>query len=206
MSFVAGAMQARGRCGAGDVQWLTRDPDTTEDSANVPNAAAAATAASDASRDEAIKERSVAARRERLRVALDREPPFLVVKSPSGFSYRVQLRGRAGGPHSCDCPDFEANRLHSCKHVERVRRKMAAGQPLLPPGHRRAAQRPRIYLHHGEVVEPRLFGAPSGVGSVAVRAAFDATGEPIRPLASGDLELRNWLVGFGSWVEPEALA
>jgi len=68
----------------------------------------------------AIDERRMAARAEKLRVALD-EPPRVRVESPSGFSYRVRLRGRADGPHSCDCPDFEANRLHTCKHVERVR-------------------------------------------------------------------------------------
>lgn len=178
-------------------QWLTRDAETPI--AETPGI-------SDIARNEALEERRVAGRRERLKAALDRDAPFLVVKSPSGFAYRVHLRGNAAGPHSCDCPDFEANRLHTCKHVERVRRKIAAAQPQMPPAHRKAAKRPRIYLHHGEVIEPRLFGSPTGVGSMTVKAAFDATGEPIRPLAADDRDLRKWLASFGEWVEPDALA
>jgi len=123
-------------------------------------------------RRQAIEERRLAARREKLRVSLD-AAPFLRVASPSGFAYRVHLRGDADGPHSCDCPDFEANRLHACKHVERVRAYMRGKDGKLPAGYRRAAGRARIYLHFGEVVEPRLLGRPEGPGAPAVRAAFD---------------------------------
>jgi superfamily II DNA or RNA helicase len=156
-------------------------------------------------RRRAVEERVVAARRERLRVAPG-EPPFLLVESPSGYAYRVQQRGGAEGPHSCDCPDFEANRLHTCKHVERVRAFLASRLARLSPAARRAARRPRIYLHFGEVVEPRLFGVPAGPGSGAVREAFDATGVPLRPLLPDALDMRRWLDRFGSWVEPQALA
>ncbi len=56
-------------------------------------------------RRQALDERRLAARREKLRVSLD-VAPFLRVASPSGFAYRIHLRGDADGPHSCDCPDL----------------------------------------------------------------------------------------------------
>jgi superfamily II DNA or RNA helicase len=154
----------------------------------------------------AIEERVVAARREPLRVKPDR-PPFVRVESPSGFAYRVHLRGAtAAGPHACDCPDFEANRLHTCKHVERVRNFLRSPRGRLAPAFRRAAERARIYLHLGEVVEPRLYGALLGPGATEVNAAFDSAGLPVRPLARDPGDLRLWLAGFGGRVEPEALA
>lgn len=158
----------------------------------------------DQARRQAIEERRVAGRREKLRVSLD-VAPFLRVASASGFAYRVHVRGGADGPHSCDCPDFEANRLHTCKHVERVRTYLRSNAAALPAGHRRTARRPRIYLHFGEVVEPRLIGRPQGPGAPAVRAAFDERGVPGRPLPRSEDELRRWLGEFGPWVEPEAL-
>ncbi|MFQ5763289.1 MAG: SNF2-related protein [Rhodospirillales bacterium] len=151
----------------------------------------------------ALKERQAAARREKLSVKLG-EPPSVQVTSASGFSYRVHLRGDADGPHSCDCPDFEANRLHTCKHVERVRRHLRRGR--WSRSHREAAGRPRVYLHFGEVIEPRLLGRPSGRGAPAVRAAFDEHGLPRRPLTRDERALRKRLAALGRWVEPEALA
>ncbi len=157
----------------------------------------------DEPRRRAVEERVVAARREALRFRPDRVP-FLTGSSASGFVYRVHLRGSADGPHSCDCPDFEANRLHTCKHVERVRGQLRRA-PGLPAAHRHAASRPRVYLHFGEIVEPRLFGTPAGPGSRAVLGAFDPGGRVLRPLARGEGELKAWLTGLGEWVEPEAI-
>ena len=155
-------------------------------------------------RVQALEERRVAARREKLLVQ-PASAPFLSVESASGFGYRVHLRGSAAGPHSCDCPDFEANRLHTCKHVERVRAWLGSPRSRLPREHRRGAERPRIYLHFGEIVEPHLFGRPEGPGALAARRAFDGEGLPYRPLARDEAELRIWLRQFGAWVEPQAL-
>ena len=156
-------------------------------------------------RRQAIEGRRLAARREKL-VVQRAAPPFLLVASSSGFSYRVHLRGDSDAPHSCDCPDFEANRLHTCKHVERVRAFLNAPGTRLPAEHRRLARRPRIYLHFGELVEPRLLGTPEGRGAPAVRAAFDNRGIPLRPIALDESELLEWLAIFRSWVEPGAIA
>jgi superfamily II DNA or RNA helicase len=158
----------------------------------------------DEARRRAVEERIAAARREKMQVKAG-EPPLVAVTSGSGFSYTVHLRGNAEGPHSCDCPDFEANRLHTCKHVERVRTCLRSSRSTIPASHRRGAATPRIYLHFGEVVEPRLFGRPVGFGSRAIRQAFDNSGLPLRPLARDLSELRRWLSGFGDWVEPQTL-
>ncbi len=155
-------------------------------------------------RTRAIEERAVAARREKMTVKLAL-PPYLSVETASGFIYRVHLRGDVDGPHACDCPDFVANRLHTCKHVERVRGSLRSSRFRLPPAHRRESKQPRIYLHFGEVVEPRLLGNPEGRGSRSVKISFDADGVPLRPLARDDAELREWLAGFAGWVEPAAL-
>ncbi|HKY31176.1 MAG TPA: DEAD/DEAH box helicase [Candidatus Polarisedimenticolia bacterium] len=166
--------------------------------------AARAGAGSDA-RQKAVEERVLAGRREKMTLSLG-APPSLRVASASGFAYKVVLRGGVDGPHGCDCPDFEANRLHTCKHVERVRIALGRRKPALSRGHRRAAAGPRIYMHFGEVVEPRLFGRPSGPGSRKVLAAFDEAGLPLRPLAQDEKELKDWLESLGPWVEPEGLA
>jgi uncharacterized Zn finger protein len=57
----------------------------------------------------ALEERREAGRKGRMQLRLLEEAPGVVgVTSDSGFTYRVTLRGGAEGPHSCDCPDFEA--------------------------------------------------------------------------------------------------
>lgn len=158
----------------------------------------------DAARRLALEERQVAARGEKLIVRPDL-PPFLRVEAPSGFAYRIHLRGGASGPHSCDCPDFEANRLHTCKHVERVRAWLESARSRLPLGHQREARRSRVYLHFGDVVEPRLFGHPRGPGALAVQSAFDDAGLPLRWPAGDEAKLRRWLDPFVDRVEPQAL-
>jgi len=155
-------------------------------------------------RQKALEERRTAARRGQLLVTPS-ESPFLNVESPSGFVYRVHSRGGSGGPHSCDCLDFEANRLHTCKHVERVRAWLTSPRSRLPRAFRQDAELPRVYLHFGEVVEPRLFGRPAGRGASAVARAFDGNGVPLRPLAPDEGDLRQWLSAFTDRVEPEAL-
>jgi hypothetical protein len=130
-------------------------------------------------------------------VSLD-AAPFLRVASPSGFAYRVHLRGDTDAPHSRDCPDFEANRLHACKHVERVRAYLRAKEGTLPAVYRRAAARPRVYLHFGEVVESRLLGRPEGAAGRSSPTRW-ASGRPFRrsrPLCS-NLSMR---IAYGQAV------
>lgn len=154
-------------------------------------------------RRSAVQERVAAAESEAMKVRRA-EPALVTVQGESGYGYRVQVRGGPQGPHGCTCPDFEANRLHTCKHVERVRSYLARAR--LPRAFREVAARARVYLHFGESVEPRLFGTPRGRGSRALRESFDGEGRALRPLARGEEELRSWIARFRSRVEPEALA
>ncbi len=156
-------------------------------------------------RAHALEERRLAARRERLQVKLD-VAPYLRVESASGFAYRVQLRGGSEGPHACACPDFEANRLHTCKHVERVRTWLNTARGRLPAAFRRAAAAPRAYLHFGEVIEPRAFGRDRGRRAAAWRAAFDDQGVPRKPLAADEADLLRWLRRLEPRVEPDAIS
>jgi len=118
----------------------------------------------------------------------------------------VHLRGGTEGPHSCDCPDFEANRLHTCKHVERVRRFLRSPRGRLPASFRRETTRTRVYLHFGDEVEPRLCGSPRGAGARSLSSTFGPDGSPTRAVPRDAGELRRWLAGFGSRVESEVLA
>ncbi|MBI3450864.1 MAG: DEAD/DEAH box helicase [Acidobacteria bacterium] len=175
-----------------------------------PTASSAGHLDPDAPRRRALEERVTAARREKLELEFE-TPPFVRVGSASGFTYLVHMRGGAEGPHSCECPDFEANRLHTCKHVESVRRFLSRPPARAPRGHRLAAGRSRVYLHFGEVIEPRLFGVEKGARSIAtplpreVREAFDEAGHSLRPLARDPEDLLRWLSGFGEHVEADAL-
>jgi superfamily II DNA or RNA helicase len=51
------------------------------------------------------------------------------VKSPSGQTYDVEIRGGALGAASCNCVDFRSNGLGTCKHVEAVRLKLERHRP-----------------------------------------------------------------------------
>ncbi|MEZ6009556.1 MAG: SNF2-related protein [Planctomycetota bacterium] len=190
---VAAALTLRQATGADDAV----EAATTEDAVGRRDPAQA--------RAEALEERRLAARRERLRISRE-APGRLVVRGASPFAYTVTVRGAPDGPHGCTCPDFEANRLHTCKHVERVRTYLGSPRLGLPPSFKRAASRPRVYLHFGEVVEPRLLGRPRGPGSRKVAAAFAVDGTPRGELRPDPAALAAWLRDLGPLVEPEALA
>jgi len=45
---------------------------------------------------------------------------YQVTNPQRGSTYRVAIRGTAPGDNYCSCPDFSANALGTCKHVEFV--------------------------------------------------------------------------------------
>lgn len=157
----------------------------------------------DSARVAALDERRHAARRDRARV-VPVEAPFLAVKGASGFTYRVRVRGDADGPHACTCPDFEANRLHTCKHVERVREWLRRFPRSLPRAHRNAADAPHVWLRFGETIEPRLWGRPTGPGSRSAAARFVPDGAPRVRVPDDEKELLDWLRPLGALVEAPA--
>jgi hypothetical protein len=78
------------------------------------------------------------------------------VKSASGKTYRLAMRGPGLFENYCSCPDFRVNTLGTCKHIEalllRLRRRHGAA--LDRKGYART--RASISLQYGETIEIRL--------------------------------------------------
>ena len=72
-----------------------------------------------------LARRRLRARQERhLITNLDAAQPIFTnfeVRSPSGMSYRAEIRDLATRQFSCTCTDFRINGLDTCKHITCVR-------------------------------------------------------------------------------------
>jgi hypothetical protein len=100
------------------------------------------------------------------------------VKSASGRTYRVALRGPGRFENYCSCLDFAVNTLGTCKHIEAMLSK-------LRQRHRKALEtaaykrtRASISLQYGETIEVRLHMPASPAPALRSLAAeyFDAAG------------------------------
>jgi SNF2 family DNA or RNA helicase len=133
-----------------------------------------------------LVEEQIQARQERGRQAIQKitaRPPHgpygdYAVRSASGKSYRVALRGPGLFDNYCSCPDFAGNTLGTCKHIEsllqrlRRRRRSALGQQDYQ--RRRAS----LSLRYGETIDVRL-RMPNGASAELQRVAasyFDSSG------------------------------
>ncbi len=82
-------------------------------------------------RERALAERQQRASEEKMTLrATDPSQPwsdYVITSHTSGKSYRVALRGEEPGWSYCSCPDFQTNRLGTCKHIlhtlEKVRKR-----------------------------------------------------------------------------------
>jgi len=100
------------------------------------------------------------------------------IKSTSGRTYRVAIRGLGLFENYCSCPDFAINTLGTCKHVEALLLQ-------LRKRHRKALEsgqfkrtRASISLQYGNTVEVRLRLPASSSPALRAIAAehFDASG------------------------------
>ena len=100
------------------------------------------------------------------------------VKSASGRTYRVAIRGLGLFENYCSCPDFAINTLGTCKHVEAVllRLRKRHQKTLESAKYKRA--RASISLQYGNTVEVRLRLPASQSPALRAIAAehFDANG------------------------------
>jgi len=78
------------------------------------------------------------------------------IKSGSGRTYRVAVRGPGLFENYCSCPDFAVNTLGTCKHIEAMLLQ-------LRQRHRKASEtaaykrtRASISLQYGDTIEVRL--------------------------------------------------
>src|ERR1035438_658979 len=78
------------------------------------------------------------------------------IKSPSGKTYRVALRGLGLFENYCSCPDFAVNTLGTCKHIEAmlVRLKQRRRKAQETKAHQRT--RASLSLQYGDALEVRL--------------------------------------------------
>ena len=73
------------------------------------------------------------------------------VRNPeTGGDYTVTIRGFDVGDNACTCPDFKANTLITCKHIEAVLESLRGKLPEQVRRKKAVVARPEIYLHYGD--------------------------------------------------------
>jgi hypothetical protein len=78
------------------------------------------------------------------------------VKSASGKAYRVAMRGPGLFENYCSCPDFAANTLGTCKHIEALLLRLRKRYGRRFEGKAYARTRASISLQYGEGIDIRL--------------------------------------------------
>lgn len=77
---------------------------------------------------------------------------FMVHNAERSSSYRLALRGTEVGDNFCDCPDFKASALETCKHIEWALHKLentyGNKQHFRKPPPERSYS--SVYIHYGE--------------------------------------------------------
>jgi superfamily II DNA or RNA helicase/predicted nucleic acid-binding Zn finger protein len=131
-------------------------------------------------------EQQIAERRERAAAVplkvLKRPPtgPYgdYTVKSASGRTYRVALRGPGLFENYCSCPDFAMNTLGTCKHVEAILLRLQERHQKTLESARYKRTRASISLQYGDRIEVRLRmpASPSPALRAIAAEYFDANG------------------------------
>lgn len=78
---------------------------------------------------------------------------YRVTNPESGGQYTVSVRGFEVGDNACTCPDFKANTLGTCKHIEAVLDHLKDELPPHLQKKKAAVTRPEIFLHYGEQLQ-----------------------------------------------------
>ncbi|MFO0808871.1 MAG: DEAD/DEAH box helicase [Gemmataceae bacterium] len=103
---------------------------------------------------------------------------YRVTNPDSGNSYDVTVRGFEVGDNACSCPDFKANTLGTCKHIEAVLDSLRDDAPANVRTRKAAVTRPELLLHYGEQLTLVLHLPPRTSDALAdvARRYFDAKG------------------------------
>ena len=99
------------------------------------------------------------------------------VKSASGSTYRVAIRGAGLFENYCSCPDFAVNTLGTCKHIEAMLFTLRRRRQTALASAKYQRTRASIALQYGDTIEVRLHmpGSPSpALRSVAAEFFDDA--------------------------------
>jgi SNF2 family DNA or RNA helicase len=73
---------------------------------------------------------------------------YRVTNPQTKGEYKVELRGFAVGDNTCTCPDFKANTLGTCKHIEAVIEQVKQHAPKTLTGRKAIITRPIIELDY----------------------------------------------------------
>ncbi|HMA86771.1 MAG TPA: SNF2-related protein [Desulfosalsimonadaceae bacterium] len=131
-------------------------------------------------RGQAIEDRKKRAKSENLQITVgDMFKGEHLVETPAGKQYTVTLHDPENGIGHCSCPDFETNRLQTCKHLIAVHRLIREQKGFKHKAAREAfpfvdifwdaaAERPRVFCENPEN-EPEEIRA-------AIDAYFDKDG------------------------------
>lgn len=103
---------------------------------------------------------------------------FRVTNPISGGEYTVAIRGFDTGDNTCTCPDFKANTLGTCKHIEAVLDDLKEDNPAHVQKKKAAVTKPEIYLHYGEALRLGVHLPPRHTDKLGVFAKkyFDDRG------------------------------
>ncbi len=133
-----------------------------------------------------LVEQQIAERRERATAAIAKVlerpggEPYgdYRVKSASGKTYRVAMRGPGLFENYCSCPDFAVNTLGTCKHIEALLLRLGKRYGKVLEKRKFARTRASISLQYGETIAVRL-RLPADPSSALLQLAeehFDAAG------------------------------
>src|SRR6187399_3084136 len=78
---------------------------------------------------------------------------YQVTNPVSKGQYTVTIRGFEVGDNACTCPDFKANTLGTCKHVEAVLDTLKDDIPPHLQKKKAEVKRPEVYLSYGEQLQ-----------------------------------------------------
>src|SRR6202050_4301625 len=100
------------------------------------------------------------------------------VKSASGKTYRVAMRGPGLFENYCSCPDFGVNTLGTCKHIEALLLRLRRRHGHVLERKEYVRSRASISLQYGEAIDVRLRlpAAPSPALLALAGKYFDPAG------------------------------
>jgi superfamily II DNA or RNA helicase len=103
---------------------------------------------------------------------------FAVTNPATGGRYTVGVRGFEVGDNTCTCPDFKANTLGTCKHIEAVLESLKDEVPPHVRQRKAAVTRPEVFLHYGEQIALGLHLPPRHSDALAdlAKRYFDEKG------------------------------
>ncbi len=103
---------------------------------------------------------------------------FSVVNPDTQGRYAVHVRGFDTGDNTCTCPDYKANTLGTCKHIEAVLETLKDELPPHLQKKKAVISRPELYMHYGEQLRIGLHLPPRHSDKLAKLALsyFDEKG------------------------------